>query len=1282
MAAQDGYPRAMIPQRTWTNKNSISLGSHFRAGYEEQLLDTMKYDSVVAALAALNSGEVEYQSFCFVLSRRKKGYYMLWPSAKTKKEVDEFVFRYVSSPVSTIVEDFTTSTMGSVCPTPVSCMSRDISWDNMGVAERLMPLAEAQAMTIEEFPLAQSDAEAVSDPSEKTKKEVDESAERSSSSPVSIEDKVNLCGVQVKDGLYSSILSEVSTFNSTPQRTTTTTVARCMSGASESSTATRFASDGDRNSDGDGDRKAMVLAVTTKESPLWIYKNSASVGKYFRAGYEQQLLDKHLYDSVSHALAGLNSGEVDCQSFCFVLSRRKKGYFMLWPLWKTTKEVNEFAQRYCSSPVSTLVVEDFTASVASSRCSSCSTPRSTCRLDVEGFDNVAFASKLIPLAEAQTMTIEEDQNDVETISDPSGKNKEEVDESANHFFPSPVSIEDKVNPIGVKAKEGLDSSFLCEVSTTDSTPERATTDAKNVSRSQESSTSVASIGDGDTIAVATKEIPLWIYKNSLSVGKCFRAGYEAQLLDVLKYDSVTTSLTALNCGEVDWQSFCFVFSRSRRAFYLLWPSGKTKKEVDEFAKRYCSSPLCTVESVNLNGIQGKDGLDRSSPANRKIMMAKDQREIKVIFSFFQRSVEAISKPSLEIEKAVSESAERYSSSPVSIEDKVNLSGVQGRDGLDTSFVSEVSTTDSTPEHATTDAKNVSRSEESSPSVASIGDGDTIAVATKEIPQAEAQTMTMEELPLDQSDVEVVLDSSEKTKKKADEFAERLISEVSATDSTPECTTTLGSDESSASCASSGDEDTIAVAAEEIPLVDARTMTVEEASLDQTDVGVIADLSGQTKEVDECTERCCSSLVSKEEIPQEHWINKNSLSVGRYFRAGYEQRILDTLKYDSVSAALAALSSGEVDCQSFCFVFSRSRNGFYMLWPSWKTKEEVDEFVKRYCSSPVSAEVEECYVNQSDVEVISDPCEKIEKERETFTEDDDADTLAVVTKEIPMAEVRTMTIEELSLDQSDFDPNRAQLKAKLLKELGLTCADIDKVEAANAGSFNDGLWTVSDPTTTGFVLKLVPHSRGEGGKTDREKYLELQRRCPHIVAEFSLTFPVKILKLREPSGAINQDLIVMRQALGMQLTHYMWNKVNIGQSSDLPSIFHDFGKFIKSVHMNYRAKNRSMQHGDCQPSNVFYDDVSRLFTLVDVADFGFGPFLAKGGEYDVLHFVDGLYLLTPWFGKALIEDCALFFRMGYCVDADERLVSIQSRPLARIDSCNSLLEEGEEEEDDE
>jgi hypothetical protein len=260
----------------------------------------------------------------------------------------------------------------------------------------------------------------------------------------------------------------------------------------------------------------MGFPPQVMKCPGWSHKNSRGVGRYFRQGYEPQLLDMRKYDSVSTALTALNAGMVNCRSFCLVFSQRKSTYYILWPFWKTQKEVDDFTEQYRSSP---------------------------------------------------------------------------------------VSKDENVNLSGVQGRDRCDSSSFSEVSTTVSKPGNTTL---TPTMSSESLTTCASA------PCLTPQKP-WVHTNILGVGAFLRAGYESQLLDTRKYDSVSKALTALNAGEVDCQSFCLVFSQRKSTYYILWPFWKTKKEVDDFSEQYRSSPVSKDENVNnRNGVQGRDRCDSSS----------------------------------------------------------------------------------------------------------------------------------------------------------------------------------------------------------------------------------------------------------------------------------------------------------------------------------------------------------------------------------------------------------------------------------------------------------------------------------------------------------------------------------------------------------------------------------------------------------------------------------------------------------------------------------------------
>merc|ERR1711865_470545 len=187
-------------------------------------------------------------------------------------------------------------------------------------------------------------------------------------------------------------------------------------------------------------------------------------------------------------------------------------------------------------------------------------------------------------------------------------------------------------------------------------------------------------------------------------------------------------------------------------------------------------------------------------------------------------------------------------------------------------------------------------------------------------------------------------------------------------------------------------------------------------------------------------------------------------------------------------------------------------------------------------------------------------------------------------------------------------------------------------------------------THGLVLKLVDNNRRHQTRlTDTEKFINICNRCPNIVSEFSMAFPVKIFQLRAPNGQRAKDVIVMRKASGLQLTHVLYHKYHGNELEELLRIFKEFGSFMATIHRVYQG----MQHGDCQPSNVFYDSLNGFFTLIDVADFGYGPFMAEGGDNDVEHFVDGLKTLTRWYGQKFIGDAERSFRSGYLEEKSRR-----------------------------
>merc|ERR1719310_1824521 len=105
---------------------------------------------------------------------------------------------------------------------------------------------------------------------------------------------------------------------------------------------------------------------------------------------------------------------------------------------------------------------------------------------------------------------------------------------------------------------------------------------------------------------------------------------------------------------------------------------------------------------------------------------------------------------------------------------------------------------------------------------------------------------------------------------------------------------------------------------------------------------------------------------------------------------------------------------------------------------------------------------------------------------------------------------------------------------------------------------------------------------------------------------------------------------------------MYDKFHGSDHLELCRIFKKFGEFMALIHRVYKGA----QHGDCSPSNVFYDHMSDGFTLIDMSDFGHGPYVTEWGHDDVESFVRGIRTLTQWYGAELISEAERHFLEGY------------------------------------
>jgi len=234
----------------------------------------------------------------------------------------------------------------------------------------------------------------------------------------------------------------------------------------------------------------------------------------------------------------------------------------------------------------------------------------------------------------------------------------------------------------------------------------------------------------------------------------------------------------------------------------------------------------------------------------------------------------------------------------------------------------------------------------------------------------------------------------------------------------------------------------------------------------------------------------------------------------------------------------------------------------------------------------------------------------------------------------------LSMEELWFDGHRFDPTLPAAKAQLISQLGLSpAATIDPMQ--QQGGLNAGIWLLTCPATPAtLVLKLVNSQREHPElPTEAERYIRLAREYPFLAQDPALAFPVRIFRCccREAGGS-RHDLVVMPKASGQCLDEVVSQKWRCGQTASLMRVFEALGSFLASVHSRH-----GMQHGDFTISNIFYNEASGMFTMIDLADFG--P-QSLSEETDVDRFTKGIELLSKWFNSQMYTDGMRYFQAGY------------------------------------
>lgn len=237
----------------------------------------------------------------------------------------------------------------------------------------------------------------------------------------------------------------------------------------------------------------------------------------------------------------------------------------------------------------------------------------------------------------------------------------------------------------------------------------------------------------------------------------------------------------------------------------------------------------------------------------------------------------------------------------------------------------------------------------------------------------------------------------------------------------------------------------------------------------------------------------------------------------------------------------------------------------------------------------------------------------------------------------------LELGELRLVQPSFDPREPSLAAQLRQGLGASDqASITEMEGFKGG-LNEGVWYLTDVATGhDLVLKLVNGSRKVPNiLTEAENLQKLGKEFPALAGDPTVAFPIKIFSCVSPDPMKRQDLIAMRKVKGERLAEFIAKKVFYQHSNDILAMLERLGACLADFHARYN----NLQHGDFQPSNVFFDELTQEVFLIDIGGMGMPTM-----DNDVQHFTTAMGLLAEAYGHKLIQEGLRFFVQGYSAGA--------------------------------
>lgn len=236
----------------------------------------------------------------------------------------------------------------------------------------------------------------------------------------------------------------------------------------------------------------------------------------------------------------------------------------------------------------------------------------------------------------------------------------------------------------------------------------------------------------------------------------------------------------------------------------------------------------------------------------------------------------------------------------------------------------------------------------------------------------------------------------------------------------------------------------------------------------------------------------------------------------------------------------------------------------------------------------------------------------------------------------------LELRELRVPGGQFTPVHASVHSQLVQHLGLSSsASVEEMQGFRGG-LNEGVWFLTDTRRNGsreeLVLKLVRgHRITPTILTEAENFLRMSQEHPGIIQDPSVAFPCKIFNCVGEGTNKQQDLIVMRKVQGSRLAELIAHKWYGNQAAELMHIFSRVGEVLCDFHCRYN----NAQHGDFQPSNIFYDEDRGEVTMIDVGGMG-----VPTTDTDVQHFSKSLKMLADAYGNQLATDGLRSFEQGY------------------------------------